>query len=134
MISNDLYVKCLSEHYRFSLQKDGKVYTLSVEDLFDLSLNDLDSIYTTLSDKLNSKSNGKSLLNDMVDNETIILSDCMDIVEDIFNFKETEKLNRENQLLVNEKRQKIMKLISDKEDESLRDCSIDELKDMLNGL
>ena len=112
--------------YRFPFK--GSVMT---EDLFDLNKKQLNSIYQILNESI--KFTEVTLLNIKTGEENDLLNK-IEIVKYIFNKKvEEEKiilLERETII----KKQKIMEIISKKQDQSLENTSIEELQKMLNEL
>ena len=105
---------------------------ISAEDLWDLSLTNLDSIYKTLNKQVK-QSEEESLLKTKtsVDAE---LKVQIDIVKYIVSVKLAEQEAREKALAKKEKKQKIMSIIATKENEELQNSSVDELKKMLDEL
>lgn len=105
---------------------------LNTEDLFDLSLEDLDSIYKNLNSRVK-ESGEESLLGTKtkVDEELEIQINIVKyIVED--KLEERDRISKERE--IRKQKQKIMEIIADKEDSELEGKSIDELKAMLNDL
>ena len=105
---------------------------ISVEDLWDLSLTNLDSIYKTLNKQVK-QSEEESLLNTKTNVDTE-LEVQIAIVKHIVSVKLAEKDAREKDLARKEQRQKIMSIIATKEDEALRNSSVEDLKSMLEKL
>ena len=105
---------------------------ISVEDLWDLSLTNLDSIYKTLNKQVK-QSEEESLLctKTSVDTE---LEVQIAIVKHIVSVKLEEKENAEKASAKKAQKQKIMSIIATKQDEALQNSSIDELKKMLDEL
>lgn len=105
---------------------------ISVEDLWDLSLTNLDSIYKTLN-KQAKQSEEESLLStkETVDTE---LEVQITIVKYIVSVKLAEKEAAEKTLAKKIQKQKIMSIIATKENEALQNSSIDDLKKMLDEL
>ena len=105
---------------------------ISVEDLWDLNVRDLDTIFKTLNANVK-RSQEESLLA-IKSKEDETLSIQIEIVKHIVAVKLAEAdaavQNRER----SEKKQKIMELISAKQDAELLDKSVDELQAMLNEL
>ncbi len=112
--------------YRFPYR--GSVTT---EDLFDLNKSQLNSIYQTLNESV--KTAEVTLLNTKTNEEEDLLTK-IEIVKCIFN----KKVERENAVLQEKeiitKKQKIMEIISKKQDQSLENTSVEELQKMLNEL
>ena len=105
---------------------------VSVEDLFDLSVRELDSIFKTLNAQVK-KSQEESLLTTKT-KEDETLATQIEIVKYLVKTKldaaEAEKQNKE----VKEKKQKLMEIIAAKKDEALRNASVEELQAMLDNL
>ena len=105
---------------------------ISVEDLWDLSLTNLDSIYKTLNKQVK-QSEEESLLSTKTNADTE-LAVQIDIVKYIVSVKLAEQEAREKAAAKKEQRQKIMSVIAAKEDEELQNSSVDDLKKMLDDL
>lgn len=105
---------------------------ISVEDLWDLSLTNLDSIYKTLNKQIK-QTEEESLLatKTSVDTE---LEVQIAIVKHIVSVKLEEKEAREKAVAKNAQKQKIMAIIASKEDEALQNSSVDDLRKMLEEL
>ena len=105
---------------------------ISVEDLWDLSVTNLDSIYKTLNKQVK-QSEEESLLATKTDVDTE-LEVQIEIVKHIVSVKLAEQEMREKAVATKAQRQKIMSIIADKENEALKNSSIDDLKKMLGDL
>lgn len=105
---------------------------ISVEDLYDLSIKDLDSIFKTLNAQVK-KSQEESLLATKTKEDETLLAQ-IEIVKYVFNTKIAEAEAVEQSRERKEKRQRLLELIATKEDESLKGKSVDELKAMLEDL
>ena len=105
---------------------------ISVEDLWDLSLTNLDSIYKELK-KLSKQSEEESLLN-IKTQEDELLNVQIEIVKYIVSVKLAEKEAREKASAKKAQKQKIMSIIAAKQDEALQNSSIDDLQKMLDEL
>lgn len=105
---------------------------ISVEDMWDLSLVNLDSIYKTLNKQVK-QSEEESLLStkESVDTE---LEVQIAIVKHIVSVKLAEKEAAEKASSKKAQKQKIMSIIATKENEALQNSSIDDLKKMLDEL
>lgn len=106
--------------------------TISVEDLWDLSLTNLDSIYKTLNKQVK-QSEEESLLSVKEDTNTE-LNTQIAIVKHIVSVKLAEQEAREKASAKKAQKQKIMSIIATKENEALQNSSIDDLKKMLDEL
>jgi len=105
---------------------------ISVEDLWDLSLPNLDSIYKTLNKQVK-QSEEESLLNTKSNIDTE-LEVQIAIVKHIVSVKLAEQEAREKARTKREQKQKIMSIIATKQDEALQNSSIDDLQKMLDEL
>ena len=102
---------------------------ISVEDLFDLDVEELDSIYKNLK-KEQKNANEESLINSKssADKELEIkIAIVTDIVKDKLEAEEKAKKAVERR----ERRQKILNIIDTKQNEALQNKSIDELTQLL---
>lgn len=105
---------------------------ISVEDLWDLSLTNLDAIYKDLK-KQSKQSEEESLLN-IKTQEDELLNVQIKIVKYIVSVKLAEKEAREKASAKKAQKQKIMSIIAAKQDEALQNSSIDDLQKMLDEL
>lgn len=105
---------------------------ISVEDLWDLSLTNLDSIYKTLNKQVK-QSEEESLLSTKASVDTE-LEVQIAIVKHIVSVKLAEKEASEKASAKKAQKQKIMSIIATKENEALQNSSIDDLKKMLDEL
>lgn len=105
---------------------------ISVEDLWDLSVCDLDSIYKALNKQIK-QSEEESLLStkSTVDTELEIQ---INIVKYIVSVKLAEQEEREKARNKSTQKQKIMSIIAAKQDEALQNSSIADLQKMLDDL
>ena len=105
---------------------------ISAEDLWDLSVENLDSIYKTLNKQVK-QSKEESLLNVKTNVDTE-LEVQIAIVKHIVSVKLEEQEAREKAAAKKAQKQKIMSIIAAKEDEALQNSSVDDLRKMLAGL
>ena len=105
---------------------------ISVEDLWDLSLTNLDSIYKTLNKEVK-QSEEESLLTTKTSVDTE-LEIQIAIVKHIVSVKLEEQEVREKAAAKKAQKQKIMSIIATKEDEALQNTSVEDLKKMLDEL
>lgn len=106
--------------------------SISVEDLWDLNVRDLDTVFKTLNARVKNTQEESLLAVRNEEDETLFI--MIDIVRYIVDVKlaEAEAILHEKER--SERKQKLMALIADKQDEDLRNKSVDELKEMLNEL
>lgn len=123
----DMFESAARGKYRFPFK--GQV---TVEDLWDLSPKDLDSIFKTLNAQ-SKKANEESLLASKSATD-VVLDTKIEIVRYIVGVKlaeaECEKVAKENR----EKKQRLAELIADKQDAELREKSVAELQAMMAAL
>lgn len=105
---------------------------VSVEDLFDLSVVNLDSVFKVLNSELK-QAKEESLLNTKTKQDKE-LDIKIEIVKYIFELKLTEENLRLKAKEQREQKQKILEILSAKQDESLQNKSIEELEAMLDNL
>lgn len=105
---------------------------ISVEDLWDLSVNNLDSIFKTLNSELKQVQE-ESLLN-VKTKEDKELDVKIEIVKHVVKVKLEEENARLQVKAQKEQKQKIMEILSAKQDESLQNKSVEELQAMLGEL
>lgn len=105
---------------------------VSAEDLWDLSVENLDSVYKTLNSELK-KATEESLLNTKTKQDKE-LETKIEIIKYIVKVKQEEELLRLKAKERKEQRQKILEIMATKQDESLQNKSIEELTAMLNEL
>lgn len=105
---------------------------VSVEDLWDLSVENLDSIFKTLNSQLK-QTKEESLLNTRTkQDEEIDMK--IEIIKYIVKVKQEEENTRLKAKEQKEKKQKIMEILASKQDEALQNKSVEELTAMLNEL
>jgi len=104
---------------------------IGVEDLWDLSPSQLDTIYKTLNKNL--KVQGEdSLLSEANGDPTI--ANMVEIVKYIFTVKQDETKARKVAAENAEKRKRILEIIAQKQDEALLNMSEADLQKMLDNL
>jgi hypothetical protein len=128
-----MWIEALSQKLRF--EHNGR---LSTEDLFDLKLNELDEIYRNLKmqlDEYEHYSEDSLMDNDGEKDETydeLVLK--MDVVREVFNHLKKQQEELQRKIALQNKRDKILGIIADKEDEELTNKSISELKEILDDM
>jgi hypothetical protein len=103
--------------------------TISVEDLWNLPIEDLDKIYISLNKEFKS-ANEDSLIN-KVNNMNEELELKIQIVKHIFEVRVNEDLARKDALAKKVKKQKILELIERKKEDSMANMSIEDLQKLL---
>lgn len=105
---------------------------ISVEDLWDLSLTNLDSVFKTLNAEAK-KSEEESLL-ETKSKENEELSNKIEIVKYIVNIKLKEKKTRENVRKNAEMKQRLLEIKAKRQDAALENMSDEDLDKMLAEL
>lgn len=127
MSNEELFIKATREKMRFPYKGQA-----TVEDLWDLSMTELDRIYKTLNAQ-QKRAQEDSLL-DTKSEEDEELAAQIGIVRYIFTVKQEEKKAAETARERKEQKQKIMAILASKQDEALHGKSIEELEKMLDEL
>lgn len=105
---------------------------ISVEDLWDLSLTNLDSVFKTLNAEAK-KSEEESLL-ETKSKENEELSNKIEIVKYIVNIKLEEKKTKENARKNAEMKQRLLEIKAKRQDAALENMSDEDLDKMLAEL
>jgi hypothetical protein len=105
---------------------------LSIEDLWDLTVQDLDKMYRSLNAKLKAE-NEDSLLGPK-EKATTDLELQIGIIKHIVEVKLAEALVRESEIVRKEKKQMILEILSKKENSDLENRSVEDLQKMLSEL
>jgi len=123
---SNLFELACREKYRFPY----KGY-ISTEDLWDLPMTALDDIYKSLTRDVKKQSE-ESLLADKTEDDE--LTNKIEIVKHIFTVKKEEAQALKEKAKNAEKRKRILEVLAQKQDESLRNMSEDELKKLLEEI
>ena len=115
------------EKYRFPFKG-----MINVEDLWDLSIEDLDVVFKNLNRELKQYDEESLITSSDVRNATLL--NKIAIVKHIAEFKMEEAEFRRTERERANQRQKIMSILADKQNDSLNSKSIEELKAMLEDL
>lgn len=126
-MNTNIFETATKEKYRFPYKG-----LISVEDLWDLNVNQLDGIYKALNAEKKTTEED-SLLGQRSKEEQELLTK-IEIVKYIFAAKQAETEARKQKAVNDEKKRRIMELIAKKQDEALEEQSIDELEKMLAEL
>ena len=105
---------------------------ITTEDLWDLSLTNLDNIFKTLNSQAK-QAKEESLL-DTKSKEDEVLEKKIEIIKHIVSVKLAEKEAREKAFLNKEKRQKLMEIKAKRDEAALESISDEELNKMLSEL
>jgi len=116
-----------SKKFRFNFKG-----LISTEDLFDLSVKDLDSIFKTLNSQL--KQTREESLLDVKTQQDQELDMKIEIVKHIVKIKLEEEAKRIKAKENKEKKQKLMEILANKEDQDLLNKSKEDIQKMLDEL
>lgn len=122
----DLFKVAVKKKYRFNYKG-----VLTVEDLWDLSVEDLDKIYKSLKSKLKDASE-ESLLS-TTSKEDKELNNKIAIIKVIVTDKLAAKERAQKAALQKQQNQRILEIIADKQDAALKEKSLEELTAMLTS-
>lgn len=114
------------EKYRFPYNG-----LISVEDLWDLTMPQLDRVYKALSKE--SKTQGEDSLMDEVTIDKR-LTNMIEIVKHVFSVKQEEAEARKAAAENKKKRERIAEIVAQKEYEALNNLSVDELKKIMSEI
>ena len=107
---------------------------VDVEDLFDLGFDELDKIYRGLRKEWKEYDEDSLIISEEENPQIRLLTAKTNVVKYIFDLKQKEAFEQQRLQEKAEKKQKILSIINDKQDDSLKAKSIDELTEMLNEL
>ena len=105
---------------------------ISVEDLWDLNVNNLDTVFKALNAE-SKQAKEESLLATKSAEDTI-LDAKIEIVKYIVSVKQAETERNKKAAAMREQKRRIQELIANKQDEALQGKSIEELQEMLGAL
>ena len=122
-----MYKEALQKKLRFKTNKG----MISTEDLFDLSLQNLDTLALMLDKKI-SEAPKKSFIEELPAEEN---DDELrfNIVKDVINVKLKARKDNINKAQIDARNKRIAELIAKKEDEVLENKSIEELRAMIQN-
>jgi hypothetical protein len=124
----NIWIECLKNKFRFEFKG-----LISTEDLFDLTLADLDAIYKSLK-KEEKDLQGDSLLDNDENPKVREVEVKIEVVKAIFDMKKAEIARAEKALANKAQKDKILAIIEDKENQELSEKSIDELREIYLNL
>lgn len=127
MTNEKMFEMATREKFRFPFR--GSV---SVEDLWDLTPENLDAVFKALNSQ-RKKANEESLLATPTSEDTV-LDTMIAIVKYIVNVKLEERRAIIETKAKKEQKQKIMSILNAKQDEALQNKSIEELQAMLDNI
>lgn len=124
MSSKNLFEVATRKQYRFHYKG-----MLSVEELWQLPLNGLDSVFKALNSQVKQATEESLLDNKTKEDEE--LTNKIEIVKHIVEVKLSEQSVKEGEKLRKERNQKIMSILAIKEEDELQNKSPEELRSML---
>lgn len=108
---------------------------ISAEDLYDLTRTALDGVYKTLIAQRKTEESEESLMTSVTKTkEQEDLDAKIAIVKYVFGVKTQEALARQEEKDRKDKKQKLMAIKSEKEDEAIRNMSAEEIQKMIDEL
>lgn len=105
----------------------------TVEDLWDLSVEELDKFFIILNKNMK-ETQGESLLNNKKTNEDSLEQLTINIIKHIVTTKLEEQAAREATALNTARKRRLMEIVAKKQDEGLQGMSIEELNKMIDEL
>jgi len=124
MADVNLFKNAVRKKYRFDFRG-----AITVEDLWDLNVRDLDTVYKKLKQIERQKSE-ESLLT-QANAEDTVLSEKIAIVKEIVEDKLAEQQRAKDAVEKRARNQKIMDIIEKKKDNALESMSVEELEKLL---
>lgn len=125
--TNELYMVATRNKFRFPYKG-----VATVEDLWDLNVRELDTVYKALNSQLKQAQEDSLLA--AKSKEDAVLEAKIEIIKHIVAVKlaeaERQRIRAENR----EKQNRIAEIIADKQDEELRGKSVEELRQMYGEL
>ena len=104
---------------------------LTVEDLWDLRLNELDTIYKELNQQKKLQESESLLTNNLI-NDIVNLQ--IEIIKYVVEQKQAEQLAEQTKIEKQQQKQKILEILSRKQDDDLQNKSTEDLLKMLENL
>ena len=106
--------------------------SITAEDLWDLSLTQLDTIYKTLSKEAKTEKEEESLMDEKKEDQDLL--NKLSIVKHVFTEKKTEAEAAANAAEKKKQKERLLELIAQKQDAALAGKSIEELTAMVENL
>ena len=107
---------------------------IDTEDLFKLSPIELDGIYQAYARTLRDIQGDSLVIDSEKEKEIEIAQLKVDIIKGVFDIKQKEAQALREKIANNKEKQRILSIIADKEDEELKNKSLDELREMAEDL
>ena len=128
-MNNEINVFEIATRNKYRFPYKGQI---SVEDMWDLSVTELDKIFKTLNKQI--KTSQEESLLETKTKEDEILENQIAIVRHIVSVKQKEANDRLKEKERKAQKQRIMEIMADKENEALKSKSPEELRKMLEEL
>lgn len=128
MTIESMFEKAARQKIRIPCEK-GWLY---VEDLFDLSLKELDKIYKILNTQL--KTAKEDSLLDVKDTSTSKLELQVDLVKYVFGVKKSEEAAIATRIANKQKKEFLMTVLEEQQKDEIKKMSSDDIKKMLEEL
>ncbi len=104
---------------------------LSIEDLWDLKLNELDMIYKNLNQQKRLQEEESLLINNLTND---ILNLQIEIIKYVVEQKQVQQLAKQTETEKQQQKQKILEILARKQDDDLQNKSTEDLLKMLENL
>ncbi len=128
MTIESMFEKAARQKIRIPCEK-GWLY---VEDLFDLTLKELDKIYKILNTQL--KTAKEDSLLDVKDTNTSKLELQVDLVKYVFGVKKSEEAAAATRIANKQKKEFLMAVLEEQQKDEIKKMSSDDIKKMLEEL
>lgn len=125
----DMFERATREKLRFTYKGQ-----LSVEDLWDLSLSELDNVFRGVNQLWKASTATDSLIQNEQSSALEVLQLKLDIVKHVFQTKSAELELRKQMTDKAAKKQRILSIMARKQDEELEGLSLDELNQLVAEL
>ena len=124
---NELFIMASRQKFRFPFKG-----VATVEDLWDMGVRDLDTIFKQLNSQ-KKQAQEESLLSTKSKEDTV-LEAKINIIKHIVATKQEEAEQKRIRADQREKKNRIAEILADKQDEELRGKSIEELQQIYNSM
>lgn len=125
-----IFEKATRKKLRFVTNKGH----ISVEDLWDLSLEQLNELAKKLNKEVKDEQAEEDFLEDDENKKESLVKLRFDVVISILKTKKAEAKERENEVKRKAQKEKLLEIISKKQDSALEELSEEELKKRLDEL
>ena len=122
----EMFEKAIRLKLRFNFKG-----VLTVEDLWDLKLNELDMIYKDLNQQKKLQEEESLLTNNLIND---VLNLQINIIKYVVEQKQAEQLAKQTEIEKQQQKQKILEILARKQDDDLQNKSTEDLLKMLENL